>query len=165
MLSRSGSLTSFSIRDIEMGQRFKMRDGRAPGRRVARIRDAAEKNEVASFRGEQYVSEIVGDKLIISTKVYSETKGIQDTWVATYESLGGFRYSAERSGETLTVYSEKNEEATAAATLQPGVRTGDARVKDALRSIRDNIATAAAVNKSAGDFWSQQRAAQDAIFK
>lgn len=130
-----------------------------------RSRDAAEKNEVASYRGAQYVAETVGDKLIISAKIYSETKGTQTTWVAIYELLGGFRYSSERSGETLTVYSEKDEEALAAATLQAGVRTGDARVKDALRSIRDNIATTAAVNKSAGDFWSQQRAAQDAAFK
>ena len=48
-----------------MSNRFKMRDGAAPGRRAIRTRDVAEKTRVAVYSGAHYVAEREGEDLII----------------------------------------------------------------------------------------------------
>jgi hypothetical protein len=87
----------------------------------------------------------------------------EKTQVAVYK---GAHFVAERNGEDLIIYSIGTD-GGAGVTLRNSTSTSDApkAVRDSLKSIRDNIATTAAVNKTAGDFWAQQRAAQDAVHK
>jgi hypothetical protein len=156
-----------------------MRDGAGPGGRAVpldrsstRTRDAAEKNQVAIYRGEQYVSEVVDGNLLVFEKIYSDTKGVQKTWVANYVARDGYRYVAENSGDTLIIYAIGDGDVEGA--LQPGGtiesivrhtsepipagsardnRTSDRKVKDHLRSIRDTQNKMSAINRSASDFW------------
>jgi hypothetical protein len=154
-----------------------MRDGARPGGRAVpidrrRTRDVAEKNQVAIYRGEQYVAETVDGNLIINEMIYSDTKGVQKTWVANYVARDGYRYTAENSGDALIVYAIADGDVEGA--LQPGGtiesiirhtseqipagsardnRTSDRKVKDHLRTIRDTQNKMSAINRSASDFW------------
>jgi hypothetical protein len=156
-----------------------MRDGAGAGgravpldRRATRTRDVAEKNQVAIYRGEQYVSEVVDGNLLVFENIYSDTKGVQKTWVANYVARDGYRYTAENSGDALIVYAIADGDVEGA--LQPGGtiesiirhtseqipagsardnRTSDRKVKDHLRTIRDTQNKMSAINRSASDFW------------
>ena len=136
--------------------RLKMRDAGA-----CRTRDASDDRiEVAIFRGQEYIAENVGEDIVIRAIIYSETKGIQKTWVANYGGRKDFRYVAERDGEDLIIYAIKD------GGAKPGaLTTSDSQVRDSLRSIRDNKARMDDLNKAASDFWGDQRKAQDAAFK
>jgi hypothetical protein len=140
-----------------MGKRVRLKVRDAGG---SHTRDAADKTLIAAYRGEEYISEIVGDAVIIRAIIYSESKGVQKTWVASYNATKDFRYVAERSGEDLIVYAIKSD-----GSAVGSLTTSDSMVRDSLKSIRDNKKRMDDVNKVASDFWNEQRKAQDTNFK
>jgi hypothetical protein len=84
----------------------------------------------------------------------------EKTQVAVYT---GAHFVAEREGEDLIIYSI-GADGGAGVVQRNSTSTSDApkAVRDSLKSIRDNIATTTAVNKTASDFWAQEHAKQNA---